>query len=177
LIQLRSGDKLHFLPITVEVADGSQVDIPCETKKYTHLIFRRFAGCPICNVGLRSYLKALDALEVSSVQPIVIFHSSVEETLRFQSQLPIPIIPDPDRKLYKLFGVRTSFWSVGNPQTWWPALREIMRSGLRMPSERQNPFVLPADFLIDQDSRVSACKYGTHAADVWTSADVLKIAI
>ncbi len=173
--KFQSGDAIHFLPMTVQCVNGAMIDVPSPAK-FTHLMFRRFAGCPICNIGLRNYLTVLGEVEAASVQPFVIFHSSADETLRFQSELPIPIIPDPDRKLYKLFGVGASFWSVGNPRTWLPAICEIMHSGLKLPTEKQNPFVLPADFLIDRASKIVACKYASHAADVWTAQDVLRLA-
>jgi hypothetical protein len=35
---------------------------------------------------------------------------------------------------------------------------------------------LPADFLIAGDGRVLACKYGQHAADHWSVAELLALA-
>ncbi len=172
MIRLQEGVKPTFLPLEITATDGTRITLPTPGK-ITHLMFRRFAGCPICNIGLRSYLQDIDRLQAASVQSIVIFHSSIDEVLRFQGSLPIPIIADPDRRLYSLFGVDTSFWSVGDPRTWWPAIKEIFRSGLHFPKEKQNPFVLPADFLIDSEGKLISCKYGKHAADVWRSDELI----
>ena len=36
---------------------GAKVSIPDAKSKWVHLQFRRFAGCPICNLHLQSFLQ------------------------------------------------------------------------------------------------------------------------
>ena len=174
LKHLQPGQRLPFLPLKRMTMAGEELVIP-DSDRGTHIMFRRFAGCPICNVALRAYLQRIDQLRTAKVHSVVVFHSSESETKRFQSQLPISVIADEHRELYRLFGVGTSIRSVADPRTWWVAIKEILRSGLRMPTEQQNPFVLPADFLIDTDGCLTAAHYAQHAADVWDADQVLRL--
>jgi len=41
-----AGINIHGAPVTIPAADG----------RLTHLQFRRFAGCPVCNLHLQSYV-------------------------------------------------------------------------------------------------------------------------
>ena len=144
-----------------------------------HLQFRRFAGCPVCNLHLRSFARSHDAIRDARIREIVVFHSTVEELLRYQAELPFEVVADPDRKLYAEFGVESAARSVLDPRS-WPA---VIRGTLAMRSVRnaltsEDHLGLPADFLItagDRDGRVHARKYGSHADDQWSVDELLSL--
>ncbi|MFR9768745.1 peroxiredoxin-like family protein [Nocardia sp. SC052] len=152
-----------------------------ETGRRTHVQFRRFAGCPICNLHLRSFLLRRKEIEDAGVREIIVFHSTVTEIAKYQSQIPFTLIADPDKQLYREFGVESSLRALLNPRLWKSGPR-IMSSLLRLLFiDRRMPHLiptggpvgLPADFLIGEDGRVLAAKYGRHAFDQWTVDELL----
>lgn len=139
-----------------------------------HLQFRRFAGCPICNLHVRAVVERLPELKAAGVREVIAFHSP-EEQLRPFDSLPIDLVADPGRKLYDAFGVGTSLQSVLDPRAWTAALRGMPLTGL---TRAMDPSVthlgLPAEFLIGAGGRILALKYGVHADDQWTVDEVLE---
>jgi len=157
----------------IRIPDGSQV---------THLQFRRFAGCPVCDLHLQSFVRRHHEL-ASLVREVVVFHSSTQELLRYASELPFAIIADPEKKLYSAFGVESGARSLLSPGAWLPIVRAVARSLRRTVGRRQrmpplNPaggsLGLPADFLIAPDGRIIASKYGLHAFDQWSVDEVIQ---
>ena len=150
----------------------------------THLQFRRFAGCPICNVHLRSVARRHDEIDAAGICEVVVFHSPVEDMLPHQGELPFAAIADPGRELYTAFGVETAWQSVLPPRAWTtplrPAAYAVVAHGVRaggFPGPRgQTMLGLPADFLIDPDGRIVAAKYGRHANDQWEVDELLQLA-
>src|SRR6201986_5175695 len=65
-----------------------------------HLQFRRFAGCPICNLHLRPVALRAEALAAVGVKEVIVFHSHADELIPNESDVPFPVIPDPNKKLY-----------------------------------------------------------------------------
>jgi peroxiredoxin len=159
-------------PIRIPVRDG-----------LTHLQFRRFAGCPICNLHLRSVARRHDEIVAAGIHEVVVFHSSAEDMLPHQGELPFAAIADPDRELYTLFGVESSLHAVLHPRALGAALRAMpdavrgKRAGRNpSPARGESPLGLPADFLLGPDGRVLAAKYGRHANDHWEVDELLQLA-
>jgi peroxiredoxin len=143
---------------------------------YTHLQFRRFAGCPVCNLHLRSFAQGIDRLTAAHVQTVAFFHSSAELMRPYQGDLPFPTVPDADRVFYRSFGVERSLLAVAHPRVMVKALHGLV-------SAPSNPFAggteqtgLPADFLIDGDGTIVALHYGRHADDQWSLDEVIALA-
>jgi peroxiredoxin len=167
----------------VTIAD-TPIQMP-DTKRLIHLQFRRFAGCPICNLHLRSIARRHDEIVAAGVVEVVVFHSTKHKLLAHSTDLPLAVIADPDKRLYTEFGVESGVRALAYPRAWLPigkgilvSLKEIALNGRRAPS--LNPqggrYGLPADFLIAPDGRLVACKYGTHASDQWSVDEILALA-
>ncbi len=181
--RLSVGDRFPQLEL-FGILDENIV-IPEPAGALTHLQFRRFAGCPICNLHLRSVTARLDEITAAGIREVVVFHSTPAELRKYEGDLPIAVIGDPDRKLYRRFGVEASARSILNPgawralpRGWWHTLRAaISERRAPMPAHPTNGNLgLPADVLIDADGRVVAVKYGTHASDQWSVDDLLAMA-
>jgi peroxiredoxin len=149
----------------------------------THMQFRRFAGCPICNLHLRSVVRRHDEIVAAGISEVVVFHSSVEDMLPHQGELPFAAIADPGRELYTLFGVGSSLKAVLHPRALGAGLRATPDTvrGKRVgrnpsPAKGESALGLPADFLIGPDGRVLAAKYGRHANDQWEVDELLQLA-
>src|SRR5437763_16963298 len=96
-----------FPTLELAATSGQQVTVPDPAGDYVHLQLRRFAGCPICNLHLRSIVSRHDEIRSHGIREVVVFHSTAAELTKFESELPFPLIADPERHLYRRFGVET----------------------------------------------------------------------
>jgi AhpC/TSA family len=170
-------------PRKLVTASGVAVQVP-DPNGLVHLQFRRFAGCPICNVHLQSIVRRHDEIVSAGIREIVVFHSTDDELRRHVSDLPFAVVGDPAKELYAEFGVESSARSVLDPRAVVPVLVPMLRHppGMRgAPPANLHPtggrLGLPADFLIDSDGQVIACKYGSHAYDQWSVDELLTHAV
>jgi peroxiredoxin len=167
-----AGEQLP--PLQFTTIQGQKVELP--GADLVHLQFRRFAGCPVCNLHLQTFARAHQRLREAGVLTVAFFHSSGEQMRPYQGQLPFPCVPDPQRRWYGLFGVERSLFAVAHPRVVGAALKGLVAA----PS---NPFVggadqtgLPADFLVDRGNVIVAARYGSHANDQWSVDEVLTVA-
>jgi peroxiredoxin len=169
------GDKLD--PQTVTNLDGVSVPIPDPNQKL-HLQFRRHAGCPICNTHLRSVTLRLDEIKAAGIREVVFFHSSAELLREYQEALPYDVIPDPDRDIYRAFGVEKSWRAIMTPKVLASVAKGFAQQSGRgtLGTATESHLGLPADFLIDTDGTVLAVKYGEHGADQWSVDELLELA-
>src|SRR5947208_3851016 len=180
-VKARVGDICPTLELTA--ASGRQVTIPDPGGDRVHLQLRRFAGCPICNLHLRSIVTRHDEIRSHGIREVVVFHSTAKELAKHEAEMPFPLIADPNRELYQRYGVERGAGSllsgralraamagevaaVGSSTTKRGVLGPVKPTGGR--------FGLPADFLIAPDGRVAAVKYGQHAYDQWTVDELLE---
>ncbi|HUC66689.1 MAG TPA: peroxiredoxin-like family protein [Stellaceae bacterium] len=163
---------------------GAPVAIP-DPERLVHLQFRRFAGCPICNLHLHSMIRRWNEITAANIREIVVFHSTVEEMRVHAADLPFSVIADPEKRLYIEFGVEAAPRALLDPRAWIAILRSIpfsLRASIveRKPPPPTHPqggrLGLPADFLIARDGRVLASKYGAHADDQWSVDELLSLA-
>ncbi|MGW4464487.1 peroxiredoxin-like family protein [Micromonospora sp. NPDC004704] len=184
-------DRAHRLPpghlvapLELITVDGEPVVVP-DPDRLVHLQFRRFAGCPVCNLHLRSVVRRHAEIEAAGVREVVFFHSDADELRAHTADLPFGVIADPDRRWYRTFGVEVAPRALLDPRVWGPILRSItldlvavVRHGKPLPSTSQpnGRIGLPADFLIDTDGRLIASKYGSHAYDQWSVDELLDLA-
>lgn len=162
-------------PLQFTSLHGDAVRVPAAD--LVHLQFRRFAGCPVCNLHLQTFSRAHTRLRDAGVLTVAFFHSSAEQMQPYQGSLPFPCIPDAERHWYEYFGVERSAVAVAHPRVIGAALKGLFTA----PS---NPFVggsdqtgLPADFLLDRSNVVIAARYGSHANDQWTVDELLELAV
>jgi hypothetical protein len=151
-------------------------------RRLVHLQFRRFAGCPVCNLHLRSFVARHDEIEAAGVREVVVFHSPAEELTPHTTGFPFAVIADPDKALYAEFGVESSPRSLLSPRAWAPIVRGVLRSLWAIARRRESPpafrphggrLGLPADFLIAGDGAVLARRYGGHVYDQWSVDELL----
>lgn len=159
----------------IETIQSSHIEIP-HPEQVTHLQFRRFAGCPMCNLHIHSFVQRHDELVAHGIQEVAVFHSSKEAMLEHHAAAPFALIADPAKAIYAAFGVEASVLSVLHPRSWLPAVQGLLRHGVSLPERGESPLGLPADFLIGKDGRVLTCKYGSHAYDQWSVDELLELA-
>ena len=179
MTHLNAGDTIA--PHQLTALSGDSVAVP-DPGHLVHLELRRFAGCPVCNLHLRSVVVRNDELLAAGVREVVVFHSTDDELRRYVDDLPFAVVGDPDKSLYAEFGIGSGPRAVLDPRAVAPTVISVARQ-LVTGNRGEKPITnlhptggrlgLPADFLIGADGRVIACKYGTHANDQWSVDEVL----
>ena len=182
----RAADKARvgaaFPTLELAATSGQQVTIPDPAGDYIHLQLRRFAGCPICNLHLRSIVARYDEIRSQRVREVVVFHSTAAELTKHEAELPFSLIADPERALYRRLGVERRLRSLLRPRALRAAIagqtaalrhKSTMRRALGPVTPTGGLLGLPADFLIAPDGRIAALKYGQHAYDQWTVDELL----
>jgi hypothetical protein len=169
---------------TLVTVSGAHVPVP-HSGQLVHLQFRRFAGCPVCNLHLRSIVNRLGDIEAAGIREVVVFHSSADALRPYTADLPLDVVADPVRALYREFGVEYGPRALLDPRG-WPAIARAVARELRAVRRGERPappthpeggrLGLPADFLIAPDGRVLAEKYGTHVDDQWSVDELLTLA-
>ena len=157
---------------------GKPVRIP-DPDRLVHLQFRRYAGCPVCNLHMRSVAARHDEILAAGVREVAVFHSEPETMLSFQGALPFAAVADPGKKLYAEFGVGTMPYTAAlRLRSWRAAARGLASaSSLRgIGSKGQSYLGLPADFLIGPDGTILAVKYGKYTDDHWAVDELLTLA-
>jgi peroxiredoxin len=164
---------------TLTTVTGDTVLLP-DARNVIHLQFRRFAGCPICHLHLRSIVLRHDEIVAQGIREVVLFHSSADELRPHTADLPFAVVGDPDRLLYTEFGVESAPRALLNPGAWSAMARGLARDTgpvllgrAPVPRPGSGRLGLPADFLIAGDGRVLAAKYGEHADDQWSVDELL----
>ncbi|MFI2231849.1 peroxiredoxin-like family protein [Nocardia testacea] len=170
---------------TLTTVTGADAPVP-HSDDLVHLQFRRFAGCPVCNLHLRSIVTRLSDIRAAGIREVIVFHSTATELRKYTADLPLDVIADPGRALYREFGVESGVRALLDPRG-WPTIARAVRAeiaaagrGGDRPAPPSRPeggrLGLPADFLIAPDGAVLAAKYGVHVDDQWSVDELLTLA-
>ncbi|HEU5154973.1 MAG TPA: peroxiredoxin-like family protein [Gemmatimonadales bacterium] len=172
-MKLKPGDRIP--PIALTTIHGEAITVPDKGSSYVHLQFLRFAGCPVCNFHLHQLAQRAAEIKEAGVHQVLVFHSSRDEMLKYQAQLPFDCIPDPNKWLFREFGVETSLLALLHPAVLWAGIRGILTTRKLYKKAENGIFGLPADFLIDPEGEVIAAQYGSHAYDNWDADQLLHL--
>ena len=169
------GDVLE--PFELTTINGDAIQVP-DAERLVHLQFRRYAGCPVCNLHLHSIAKRHGEILAAGIREVVVFHSRVETMRDLQGHLPFAAIADPEKKLYARFGVeKMSPLLALNPRSWHAAANALLNApSLRGATGKGEEHMgLPAEFLIHPDGQVVAVKYGKITDDHWSVDQLLDL--
>ncbi len=138
------------------------------------LTFNRSAVCPLCNVRLSLLISRYEEYRRRGVHVMSVFESSPDYLHYYldRQRPPFPVVSDPERISYTLYGLETSFWGTVKARlTRGVVYREAARKRIG-----GNPFYnvvhmdgkfgrMPADFVIGPDMRIRFAHYGRDAGD------------
>jgi peroxiredoxin len=105
-----------FPTLELAATSGQLVTVPDPARDHVHLQLRRFAGCPICNLHLRSIVARHHEIRSAGIREVVVFHSTAAELAKHEAELPFPLIADPERVLYRRLGVERRPSSLLSPR-------------------------------------------------------------
>lgn len=160
------GDKAPFFKVSD--VNGNLQTTTGDGCRYTLLTFFRHAGCPMCNLRTRELILDQKELVLRNIRVLAVFESpagSIRRDVGRQNP-PFPIIPDPERDLYRLYGVTIS-WSgffkifYARPKRVFEA---IFKNGF-IPKFAEATPMMPAEILIDPDGQVMHTYYGRDIGD------------
>jgi peroxiredoxin len=126
--QLKAGQA--FPALRARTIHDRELAIP-DPGRWVHLQFRRFAGCPVCNLHLQAFVHRHGEIAGAGVEEVMVFHSADAELLPYQGKFPFAVIGDPLKELYKRYGVETSLAAILNPAAWGAALKGNLRGPRR----------------------------------------------
>lgn len=115
------------------------------------LAFFRYASCPICNFQYGQMLTRAKAYAEKNVQIVGVFESPASSINTYQKaeERVFPLIPDPDSRLYDLFGLETSLLGMLSGMLSGNAVKGLLQNPSYMLGKRDGVHTrLPADFLI-----------------------------
>jgi len=171
-MKLKTGDL--FPTKTFRAVSGKELNVP-NSGLPTHLQFRRFVGCPICNTHIGQMIKRAEEIKSAGIHEVIIFHSREVEMQPLQQGVPFDLVADAEKLYYKEFGVESSLAFFLNREAIAAAIRGILRGKLSL-KMTGGPLGLAADLLIEPNGLVRAAKYGRHAYDQWSVDELLELA-
>jgi thioredoxin-dependent peroxiredoxin len=131
------------------------------------LSFFRYGACPLCNLRMTFLIDAYPRWQEQGLDVVAVFESPAERLLETVAKQPIhfPVIPDPDRSLYKTYGVTASGWGYVVGAFRIRAFRDAFKRGFHIGKGEGAITQLPAEFLIGPDQTIERAYYGKDIGD------------
>lgn len=145
---------------------GRQIDLSTYSTKRLLLGFFRHAGCPFCNLRVHTLQKVYQELKSKNFEMIFFFESKEQVMLRssfHQGVSPIPLISDPDKKIYSAYGLETSTTKALISHATSFAQTVVKANTAKVPvhmmADGESFSTMPAEFLIDEGLIIKRAHY------------------
>jgi len=116
------------------------------------LVFLRHAGCTFCREALADLAKQRDRLESAGINLVLVHMNEPEFGRQFLSGYgldDLPAISDPNRTLYRAFGLRRGdMRMLFGPKVWWRGFQAGILGGHGVGRLKGDGFQMPGVFLI-----------------------------
>jgi peroxiredoxin len=173
-LQLGPGDTAPLF--AVSDIRGNKIELKKYRGSLVWIIFYRYPGCPACNLHLNSVQNRYQDLKQNHVEVIAVFESPKESfanaTLNGRPLPDFPLIADPNRDLYRLYGVNRSLFGFVSLKSTVELISSLWRGG-RQRKITGNLLQMPADFFVGPKGVLDFCYYGRSLGDhpKWTLLD------
>lgn len=166
-MRLKTDDQA--IPFSAETIEGKTISLTQFAGKPLLLMFYRYASCPMCNLRLRDFAQHYPQLHERGLEVVAFFHSPARNIRANAGKrhYPFHLVPDPEFKVYRRYGVETSWLkfllSMLLPSfyvDWIRSMRYGFWGGIDWQMGK-----MPADFLIGLDSRIVKAHYGRDMGD------------
>lgn len=180
-IKLTEGNKAPTFKIK-DVA-GKTINLADYKGKKVLLCFFRYAGCPWCNLAIHRLVLEYPKFKKLGLEVITFVQSKPENIQKYifdqhVPNPPFPIIADPDRKIYNLYGVEDSYGAAVKsikrvPEWFWNAAGKKYKQG----KSDGSMTLVPAEFMIGPDEfNLYKVHYGIDYFDHLAMAEILEFA-
>ena len=143
------------------------IDLKNYRGKKLLLSFYRGASCPFCNLSVHEVVRYTDVFKQKNLEVIGFFMSEKQEILEYAGkQNPsFPIISDPNKKFYTLYGLEESLSGKIKAMFRMGAMMKIFAKGFFSIKSMKDYNTLPADFLINEHGILEQAYYGKDFGD------------
>ncbi len=163
--RLQTGDRAPSF--AAQSLNGHDIDLESYRGRKLLLSFFRYGACPLCNLRMTFLIDAYPRWKANGMDVIAVFESPAERLLETVASQPIPfpVIPDPDRILYRQYGVTASWlgYLVGAFRI--RSFRKAFQKGFRIRKGEGAIAQLPAEFLIGPELTIERAYYGKDIGD------------
>jgi peroxiredoxin len=155
-------------PFKVTDIFGSERALTDYEGKKLMLSFYRYASCPLCNLRIARLIQRYPEFHKRGLHMLTFFQSPRDSILQYvgRQDAPFPIVADPERKIYRIYRVESSWGgyarSLTNISRWHDA---IIRNKFRPGRMEGDKALIPADFLIGPDLVIKRAYYGKEIGD------------
>lgn len=164
-MRLRTGNPAP--PIKTIDMDGRSIQLADFCGQKLLLAFFRYASCPLCNLRISQLIRHQPELQTHGLHILAIFQSPLERLQQYagRQRAPFPVIADPDGRLYRLYGVESSWVGFLRGSLRVGALATAAARGFLPGPMDGDKARIPADFLIGPDLVIQTAYYGTDIGD------------
>ena len=151
---------------------GREIDLNAYRDKKVFIGFFRHAGCPFCNIRVHTLKKAHEELKAKGLEMIFFFESKLEvlKMSTFHQEVsPIPLISDPEKKIYAAYGLENSGFksAVSHLTSFVQTAFKANKLGvpMHMMADGESISTMPAEFLLDKGLIVKEIYYSERLND------------
>ena len=152
---------------TAEDILGNAIALSDYAGQSVMLSFYRYAACPLCNLRVHHLIQLHDSFIANNLHLIAVFQSPLKSIRKYvgKQNIPFPVIADPERNLYRLYGVESSWPGFIRGSLRLPTVASAIMKGFSPGKMEGVKSMVPADFLIGPDQTVQVAYYGSDIAD------------
>ncbi len=152
---------------TIEDILGNTIALTDYRDKHLMLSFYRYASCPLCNLRVQHLIQQYPSYNQKGLQMIAVFQSPPASIRKYvgKQDIPFPVIADPDRILYREYGVESSWAGFIKGSFRLSAVISATARGYLPGKMEGKKSMIPADFLIGPDLTVQVAYYGKDIGD------------
>ena len=163
-------------PIKTKTISGVDIDLKGLQGKKVLIKFHRFSGCPVAQNEVSEYIQRQKELFSAGIETIVFLHNNKEKVLPVFKELPgFHMIADREKKFYKTYQAQFSWKPMFSLASWGAIFSAFFHGYFPRFTKFQGGVIgIPADFLLDEKSRIVDIHYGRHFGDSWSVSDVLR---
>lgn len=147
---------------------GDRFDLASPRDRPLMLCFFRYASCPLCNLRVHRLIQEYDNLK-EKLDIVMVFQSPAAKIKQYvgQQEIPYILVPDPDRNLYRLYRVESSW--IGFMRAWTFKIKNVFAALFTyryLPGSVEGEIHrVPADFIIGIDGKILRAFYGKEIGD------------
>jgi peroxiredoxin len=163
-MRLAEGDAAR--PFAVKDVMGNPISLQDFAGRKLLLSFYRYVACPLCNLRIHELGLRRDYFAERGLDILAFFQSPAERILKKMERrdVPFPIVGDPQRAVYALYGVESSWAGVAVAFV-HPKSVEALVKGFMPGRLEGDKALLPADFLIGPDLKIHTAFYSDNITE------------